>query len=134
MECVYFAIGAVLIFLFFWGLSKIIDHLYDRREQKRKEEYPELHNLFILRDKAISLRGACRANELEVYKKEIDKITAEMVYYPDYIQGQMKIRLEILREKYLVADNEYKRLDKQAETYQNQIQEYAIKYNLEWAL
>lgn len=127
----------IIVVLFFAAIlfftDKITGWCYDKRDEKRRKEHPELYRLF---DAVNEKGGECchwYNENIVPLKKEIDRILADWNYYTDARREQKEVELKRLREELQVAEAKDNVLESELVELREQTKDYVKKHNVEWA-
>lgn len=123
------AVGGLLAILL---ISICIDKFVDYKDKKRKEQHPMLFTLQEQTDEASERFWSWRTKEINARKKQIDKILADMPYYPKEVKTQKEEEVEKLRREVYVAMTTEKVLKEELDKCRKNTRDYIEKHNITW--
>lgn len=134
IQLALFLVSLIIVFLLsYYIATKFSNAIYNKREEKREKQYPELYKLIELHNEKQYEICHWYNNQIAPLKKEVDIILKNMDYFPKNIRIKKEKDLEDLRIKIYTAEMTYQSLVKQAEENRNEIEEYIKKNNIKWA-
>ena len=123
----------IVILLIIYIATKFSNAIYNKREEKREKQYPELYRLIELHNEKQHEICNWYNSQIAPLKKQVDIILKNMDYFPKDIRIKKEKELEDLRIKIYTAQMAYQSLDKQVKENRNKIKEYIKKNNIKWA-
>ena len=134
IQSALFLVSLIIVFLLFYYIAtKFSNAIYNKREEKREKQYPELYKLIELHNEKQHEICYWYNNQIAPLKKQVDIILKNMDYFPTSIRLKKEKELEDLRIKIYTAQMTYQSLDKQLKENRNEIKEYIKKNNIKWA-
>lgn len=116
-----------------WGIAKVMDWRYERKETKRKKAHPYLFELVRERNALASKNGVLYHDEIAPRRRQIDFIMKEMNYFPDDVKASKQVELAQLKNELYEATMEEAVVEEQIIKLRQKIADYVDAYNLEWA-
>ena len=130
---VAFFIVLIVFGFILWLILKIMDWHLERQEAKRKNEHPELYRLISEAD-AKSLEASRWHNQqIAPRKNQIDRLIAEMPYFPKEVKAQKEEELERLRREVYTANTTKKVLNDEYEELREKVHDYIEDHDVKWA-
>lgn len=118
-------LALILIYICVDKLSKYID-------QKRRKQHPMLFTLQEQANEASERFWDWRTKEINARKNKIDKILADMPYYPKEVKAQKEEEVEKLRREVYVAMTAEKVLKEEYDRCKKATRDYIEKHNITW--
>jgi hypothetical protein len=118
-------LALILIYICIDKLSKYID-------KKRREQHPMLFTLQEQTNEASERFWNWRTKEINTRKNKIDKILADMPYYPKEVKTQKEEEVEKLRREVYVAMTTEKVLKEELDKRRKATRDYIEKHNITW--
>ena len=122
-------VGAVLaMILFSICISALLNHI----DKRRRKQHPML---FILQEQANEASERFwnwRTKEINTRKNKIDKILADMPYYPKEVKAQKEEEVEKLRREVYVAMTTDKVLKEELDKCRKATRDYIERHNITW--
>jgi hypothetical protein len=122
-------VGAVLALIL---ISICIDKVLNYIDQKKRKQHPMLFILKEQTDEASDRFWNWRTKEINARKKQIDKILADMPYYPKEVKTQKEEEVEKLRREVYVAMTTEKVLKEELDKCRKDTRDYIEKHNITW--
>ena len=122
-------VGAVFAMIL---ICIFIDRLSHYIDKKRKEQHPMLFTLKAQADEANERFWNWRTKEINIRKNKIDKILADMPYYPKEVKAQKEEEVEKLRREVYVAMTAEKVLKEELDKCRKATRDYIEKHNITW--
>jgi hypothetical protein len=122
-------VGAVLAMIL---ISICISWFLNYIDKKRRKQHPML---FILQEQANEASARFwnwRTKEINTRKNKIDKILADMPYYPKEVKAQKEEEVEKLRREVYVAMTTDKVLKEELDRCRKATRDYIKKHNITW--
>jgi hypothetical protein len=122
-------VGAVLALIL---ISICIDKVLNYIDQKKRKQHPMLFILKEQTDEASDRFWNWRTKEINTRKNKIDKILADMPYYPKEVKAQKEEEVEKLRREVYVAMTTEKVLKEELDKCRKATRDYIEKHNITW--
>jgi hypothetical protein len=122
-------VGAVLAMIL---ISICIDKVLNYIDQKKRKQHPMLFILKEQTDEASDRFWNWRTKEINTRKNKIDKILADMPYYPKEVKVQKEEEVEKLRREVYVAMTTEKVLKEELDKCRKATRDYIEKHNITW--
>lgn len=122
-------VGAVLALIL---ISICIDKFLNYIDQKKRKQHPMLFILKEQADEASDRFWNWRTKEINTRKNKIDKILANMPYYPKEVKAQKEEEVEQLRREVYVAMTTDKVLKEEYDRCKKATRDYIEKHNITW--
>ena len=128
LAMIFVGAGLAMILLIIC-VDKFLQHL----DKKKRKQHPML---FILQEQTNEARERFwnwRTKEINTRKNKIDKILADMPYYPKEVKAQKEEEVEKLRREVYVAMTTDKVLKEELDRCKKATQDYIERHNITWA-
>lgn len=122
-------VGAVLAMIL---ISICISWLLNYIDKKKRKQHPMLFILKEQADEASDRFWNWRTKEINTRKNKIDKILADMPYYPKEVKAQKEEEVEQLRREVYVAMTTDKVLKEEYDRCKKATRDYIEKHNITW--
>ena len=109
-----------------------VDKFLKYIDKKRREQHPMLLILQEQTDEASERFWSWRTKEINTRKNKIDKILADMPYYPKEVKAQKEEEVEKLRREVYVAMTTDKVLKEELDKSRKATRDYIEKHNITW--
>lgn len=122
-------VGAVLALIL---ICICVDKFLKYIDKKKRKQHPML---FILQEQANEASERFwnwRTKEINTRKSKIDKILADMPYYPKEVKAQKEEEVEKLRREVYVAMTTEKVLKEELDKCRKATRDYIEKHNIAW--
>lgn len=113
-------------------LSICISQILNYVEKKRRKQHPMFFTLQEQTKEASERFWDWRIKEINTRKNKIDKILADMPYYPKEVKKQKEEEVEKLRREVYVAMTTEKVLKEELDKCREATRDYIKKHNLTW--
>jgi hypothetical protein len=113
-------------------ISICIDKVLNYIDQKKRKQHPMLFILKEQTDEASDRFWNWRTKEINTRKNKIDKILADMPYYPKEVKAQKEEEVEKLRREVYVAMTTEKVLKEELDKCRKATRDYIEKHNITW--
>lgn len=123
------AVGGLLAILL---ISICIDKILDYKDKQRRKQHPMLFTLQEQTNEASERFWNWRTKEINTKKNKIDKILADMPYYPKEVKEQKEEEVEKLRREVYVAMTTEKVLKEELDKCRKATRDYIEKNNVTW--
>lgn len=120
--------GALAMVLISICISKFLNYI----DQRRRKQHPMLFTLQEQTHEASERFWNWRTKEVNARKNKIDKILADMPYYPKEVKAQKEEEVEKLRREVYVAMTTDKVLKEELDKCREATRDYIKKHNLTW--
>ena len=109
-----------------------VDKFLKYIDKKRREQHPMLFTLQEQTEEASERFWNWRTKEINTRKNKIDKILADMPYYPKEVKAQKEEEVEKLRREVYVAMTTEKVLKEELDKCRKATRDYIEKHNITW--
>lgn len=127
LAMIFVGAGLAMILLIIC-VDKYLQHL----DKKRKEQHPMLFILQEQTNEASDRFWNWRTKEINTRKNKIDKILADMPYYPKEVKVQKEEEVEKLRREVYVAMTTDKVLKEELDRCKKATRDYIERHNITW--
>lgn len=122
-------VGAVLALIL---ICICVDKFLNYIDKKKRKQHPMLFILQEQADEASDRFWNWRTKEINTRKNKIDKILADMPYYPKEVKAQKEEEVEQLRREVYVAMTTDKVLKEEFDKCRKATRDYIEKHNITW--
>lgn len=120
--------GVLAIILISICMSGVMNYI----DKKKRKQHPMLFTLQEQTNEASERFWNWRTKEINTRKNKIDKILADMPYYPKEVKAQKEEEIEKLRREVYVAMTTEKVLKEELDRCRKATRDYIEKHNITW--
>ena len=120
--------GVLAIILISICMSGVMNYI----DKKKRKQHPMLFTLQEQTNEASERFWNWRTKEINTRKNKIDKILADMPYYPKEVKAQKEEEVEKLRREVYVAMTTEKVLKEELDRCRKATRDYIERHNITW--